>query len=153
MRKIKIGSFNVGHDYPCFIIAEAGVNHNGDLNIAKELVKQAKLSGADCVKFQTFKAERLITKNAPKADYQNKTTDPRESQFDMLKKIELPKEMHLELIQYCNELDILFMSTAYNVEDVDFLDELEVDAFKLASISAAEPSFVKYTAKKNYMYA
>lgn len=149
MRKIKIGSFNVGHDYPCFIIAEAGVNHNGDLNIAKELVKQAKLSGADCVKFQTFKAERLITKNAPKADYQNKTTDPRESQFDMLKKIELPKEMHLELIQYCNELDILFMSTAYNVEDVDFLDELEVDAFKLASISAAEPSFVKYTAKKN----
>ena len=82
------------------IIAEAGVNHNGDLNLALELVEAAANAGADFVKFQTFKAENIITKNAKKANYQKNTTDQKENQFDMAKKLELNKEMHIELINY-----------------------------------------------------
>ena len=80
MREIKIDSYLIGKTSPCFIIAEVGVNHNGDLSMAMELVRKAKRCGADCVKFQTFKAERLVTKEAPKAEYQLKTTDAKESQ-------------------------------------------------------------------------
>tara|TARA_B100000965_G_C19603452_1_gene764484 strand:- start:24773 stop:25822 length:1050 start_codon:yes stop_codon:yes gene_type:complete len=148
MSTIKIGKYNIGSGFPCFIIAEAGVNHNGDINIAKKLIKEAKESGADCVKFQTFKSERVITKNAPKAKYQLETTDPSESQLEMLKKLELPNEYYPELIHYCNEHDIMFLSTPYNKEDVDFLDDIGVQAFKLASIHVAEPAFVKYAAEK-----
>ncbi len=148
MNKIIIGNQIISNESPCFIIAEAGVNHNGDINIARKLVEKAKDSGANCVKFQTYKTERVITKDAPKANYQKLTTSPNESQFDMLKKIELSKKMHYDLIDYCKELDILFLSTPYNEEDVDFLEDLDVPAFKLASIHAAEPSFVEYAASK-----
>ena len=87
--EISIGSKPIGDDHPTFIIAEAGVNHNGNLKIALELVKKAKRVGADCVKFQTFKADRIVTKSSPKAEYQLGTTDKDESQFAMLKKLEL----------------------------------------------------------------
>ena len=148
MREIKIDNYLIGKTSPCFIIAEAGVNHNGDLAMAMELVHQAKRCGADCVKFQTFKAERLVTKEAPKAEYQLKTTDAKESQIDMLKKLEMAEESYRKIFQCCQENEIIFLSTTYNVEDVDFLDSLGVPAFKLASISAAEPRFAAYTAKK-----
>ena len=131
-----------------FIIAEIGINHNGDINLAKQLVNKAKECGADCVKFQTFKAERVVTDNAPKAKYQLKTTDPRESQIDMLKNLEMPPESDKEIMNYCREKDIIFLSTPYNVEDVDFLDELGVPAFKLSSMHIAEPYFIQYVAKK-----
>ena len=144
----KIPNFHNSQIRPPYIIAEAGVNHNGDLAMAMELVRQAKICGADCVKFQTFKAERLVTKEAPKAEYQLKTTDAKESQIDMLKKLEMAEESYREILQCCQKNEIIFLSTPYNVEDVDFLDSLGVPAFKLASISAAEPWFAAYTAKK-----
>ena len=130
--------------YPLYV----GVNHNSDIELAKQLVRKAKECGADCVKFQTFKADRVVTENAPKAKYQLKTTDPEESQIEMLKKLELPTDAYKEIIQCCQENDIIFLSTPYNIEDVEFLNDLGVPAFKLASISAAEPWFAAYTAKK-----
>ena len=138
----------IGVNHPTFIIAEVGVNHNGDMELAKQLVCEAKRCGADCVKFQTFKAERVVTEDAPKAEYQRKTTDPEESQAEMLKKLELGQDVYKELILLCREQNIIFMSTPYNVEDVDFLDELGVPAFKLASICIAEPYLLKYVARK-----
>jgi N,N'-diacetyllegionaminate synthase len=90
-----------------FIIAEAGVNHNGSLDLARRLIEIAADSGADAVKFQTFKAENLVSKNAQKANYQKQTTDATESQFDMIKKLELDVVTHKELISYCQEKDIV----------------------------------------------
>ena len=148
-KEIKISEKCVSDSKPVFIIAEAGVNHNGSIELAKKLVYEAKKSGADCVKFQTFKASRVVTKSADKALYQLKVTDPDESQIEMLRKLELSSEAHKELIDYCQELDIVFLSTPYNEEDVDFLDDLGVTAFKLASISCIETSFLRYVAKKN----
>ena len=109
MKEIKIEDYVIGETNPCFIIAEAGVNHNGDIDLAKRLVAEAKKSGADCVKFQTFKAERVVTPKAPKANYQLKTTDPGESQVDMLKKLEIPEEAYEEIIQCCHENEIIFL--------------------------------------------
>jgi N,N'-diacetyllegionaminate synthase len=146
---IYIGNKKVGNKSPCFIIAEAGVNHNGDVNLAKQLILKAKEVGADCVKFQTFKAEQVVTPNAPKAMYQLKNTNPRESQIAMLKKLELSSESYYELIQLCKKIDIVFMSTPYNYEDVEFLERLNVCAYKLPSISIVEPSFLEYVANKN----
>ena len=91
-----------------YIIAEAGVNHNGDIEIAKKLVDCAAEAGADCVKFQTFKVEKVVCKDAKKADYQKITTAQNESQYDMLKKLELTRSMHEELIKYCDEKNIDF---------------------------------------------
>jgi len=132
-----------------YIIAEAGVNHNGKLASALELIDKAKEVGADCIKFQTFKAEQVVTKNAPKANYQLKVTDSKESQFEMLKKLELKKEHYEILINRCKELDIDFLSTPYNFEDVDFLESLDVFGFKIASGQLTEFPFLQYVAKKN----
>jgi len=145
---VKIGNFTIGPGSQCFIIAEAGVNHNGDINLAKQLIKKAKECGADCIKFQTFKAEHVASANAPKASYQLKTTDPKESQIKMLKKLELPSESYGELIQFSKEQGIIFLSTPYNLDDVNFLDELGVQAFKLASMHAVEPNIIKHVARK-----
>ena len=116
-----------------FIIAEAGVNHNGDLELAKKLVDAAVEAGADAVKFQTFKAEKLVCKNAEKADYQKETTDTSESQFEMLKKLELTEQMHTQLLSYCKEKGILFLSTPFDVESVDYLTGLGMDIMKIPS--------------------
>lgn len=86
-----------------FVIAEAGVNHNGDMDIAKQLIDAASEAGADAVKFQTFKAERLVCKNAGKAEYQLDATDKSETQYDMLKKLELSGQMHIDLMEYCDK--------------------------------------------------
>lgn len=116
-----------------FIIAEAGVNHNGDIKLAKKLVDVAADAGADAVKFQTFKAETLVCKNAKKADYQLETTDGEESQFEMLKKLELTKEMHEELIAYCKEKQIMFLSTPFDVESVSLLNDYGIEIMKIPS--------------------
>lgn len=115
------------------IIAEAGVNHNGDREMAFELVKVAADSGADAVKFQTFDAERLAALTAPKAKYQQATTDALESQFAMLKKLELPPEWHLELQRYAKELGITFISTAFDLQSLAFLQTLELPYYKIPS--------------------
>jgi len=114
-----------------FIIAEAGVNHNGSVDVAKKLIDVAADSGANAVKFQTFKAENLVTKNAQKADYQKQATD--ESQFDMIKKLELDVETHKELITYCQEKDIMFLSTPFDHESIDLLSDLGLQIFKIPS--------------------
>jgi len=116
-----------------FIIAEAGVNHNGSLKLAKELIDAAAKSGADAVKFQTFKAENLVSKTAEKADYQKKTTDALESQFDMIKKLELDVDTHKELIAHCQKKDIMFLSTPFDHESINLLVDLGLQIFKIPS--------------------
>ena len=116
-----------------FIIAEAGVNHNGSVDLAKKLIDTASTSGADAVKFQTFKAENLVAKDTQKAEYQKQTTDASESQFDMIKKLELDVEAHKELIAYCQEKDIMFLSTPFDHESIDLLSDLGLKIFKIAS--------------------
>jgi N,N'-diacetyllegionaminate synthase len=115
------------------IIAEAGVNHNGDLVLAKKLIDVAAAAGADLVKFQTFSADRLATRTAGKADYQNRTTDSKESQHDMLRRLELTAEMHKELIENCAARGIGFFSTGFDIESVDLLVGLGQDRFKIPS--------------------
>ncbi|KPA10240.1 N-acetylneuraminate synthase [Candidatus Magnetomorum sp. HK-1] len=146
--EIRIEQHFITSNQPVFIIAEAGVNHNGDISLAKELIIEAKNAGANCVKFQTFKAERVVLNNAPKAEYQMKTTSPAESQLEMLKKLELDEAAHRELIEFCHKTGIAFLSTPYNKKDVDLLDRLGVKAFKLASLHIVEPDFITYVADK-----
>ena len=104
-----------------YIIAEAGVNHNGDVELAKHLIEVAAEAGVDAIKFQTFKAEKLASVKAPKADYQNKTTDAAESQFEMLKKLELPLDVYPHLIDLCKQNGIDFLSTPFEEESLAFL--------------------------------
>ncbi len=116
-----------------FIIAEVGVNHNGDLNLAKKLVDAAKGAGANCVKFQTFVAQKIVAKYAAKAEYQKKQTTSNESQRDMLQKLELSFDDFIELNDYCKQKGIIFMSTAFDFESVEFLDSLEMSTWKIPS--------------------
>jgi len=116
-----------------FIIAEAGVNHNGLVSLAKQLIDVAVEAGADAVKFQTFKAENLVSKNTEKAEYQKRTTSVSESQFDMLKKLELDMETHKELIAYCQEKDIMFLSTPFDHDSIHLLSDLGLQIFKIPS--------------------
>ena len=115
------------------IIAEAGVNHNGDTQLAKRLIDVAAEAGADLVKFQTFNADRLVTRTAPKAQYQNQTTDGRESQHAMLRRLELTEAMHHKLIAHCAARNIGFFSTGFDIESVDLLVRLGQDRFKIPS--------------------
>lgn len=116
-----------------FIIAEAGVNHNGSIELAKKLIDVAVDAGVDAVKFQTFKAEKLVSKNAEKADYQKETTDASESQFDMIKKLELDADTHKELITYCQEKNIMFLSTPFDHDSIILLRDLGLKIFKIPS--------------------
>ncbi len=116
-----------------FIIAEAGVNHNGSVEIAKKLIDAAALAGADAVKFQTFKAENLVCKDAKKAEYQMESTDNSESQFDMLKKLELTPDMHEQLMDYCKNKNIMFLSTPFDVESLQYLVKCGVEIIKIPS--------------------
>ena len=116
-----------------YIIAEAGVNHNGDLNTAKKLIDEAKKAGADAVKFQTFKAENLVSKTALKADYQKQTTDSKQSQYEMLKALELSIESHTKLIEHTKNIGIEFLSTPFDIDSANLLFELGLSKFKIPS--------------------
>ncbi len=116
-----------------FIIAEAGVNHNGSVALAKKLIDVAVEAGVDAVKFQTFKTEKLVSKNASKASYQKETTDAEESQFDMIKKLELDAKTHTELIAYCQSKNIMFLSTPFDHESIEMLHALGLEIFKIPS--------------------
>jgi N,N'-diacetyllegionaminate synthase len=116
-----------------FLIAEIGVNHNGDIELAKKLIDAAKKSGADAVKFQTFSAKLLAAPNTPKVSYQESTTLASESHLEMLKRLELTKSQHIELAQYCRKNDIEFISTPYDIESAMFLNSIGVRFFKTAS--------------------
>jgi len=115
------------------IIAEAGINHNGSIDTAKKMIDAAVYAGADLVKFQTFKAETLVTKTAEKADYQKNLTEKSESQYEMIKKLELDRVAHEELIQYCMEKGIIFLSTAFDHDSIDLLNELDIPLYKIPS--------------------
>jgi N,N'-diacetyllegionaminate synthase len=116
-----------------FVIAEAGINHNGSVKIARDLVKAASEAGADCIKFQTFKTENLVSESAQMADYQKKNTGKTTSQFEMLKILELSIDDHLELLEYCKELKIQFLSTAFDLESIDLLQKLGSTMWKIPS--------------------
>jgi len=116
-----------------FIIAEAGVNHNGNIEIAKKLIDIAIGVGANAVKFQTFKAEKVISKFAQKAEYQYKITDKNETQLEMVKRLELDVDAHKELIHYCKKKGLMFLSTPFDIESIGLLNELEVEILKIPS--------------------
>jgi N,N'-diacetyllegionaminate synthase len=116
-----------------FIIAEAGVNHNGSIDLAKQMIDVALEAGVDAVKFQTFKTENLVSKNAPKADYQKLVTGSSESQFEMIKKLELDETAHKILFAYCREKSIQFLSSPFDLDSIDLLNELGLDIFKIPS--------------------
>ena len=116
-----------------FIIAEAGVNHNGSVDLAKQLIDVASNSGANAVKFQTFKAENLVSKNTQKAEYQKQTTNASEPQFDMIKKLELDVNTHKELLVYCQEKGITFLSTPFDHDSINLLSDLGLQIFKIPS--------------------
>lgn len=138
----------IGMTHPCFIIAEAGVNHNGSLNIAWRLVDAAAKAGADAVKFQTFKAEKLVTCDAPQAKYQARNTGKVESQYDMLKRLELDAETHRKIAAYCRRKKIIFLSTPFDEESADLLEALNVPAFKIGSGELTNLSFLSHVARK-----
>lgn len=147
MKNIKIKDTSIGNEHPCFIIAEAGVNHNGSLNIAKKLVDAAKEVGADAVKFQTFKTDSIVTKSAPKAEYQEKFSNA-SSQYDMIKKLELSRDEFTELSDYAKEKGIIFLSSPFDEESVDLLDEIGVPAFKLGSGEITNLPLIEYIINK-----
>ena len=130
-----------------FIIAEAGVNHNGSIALAKQLIDIASKSNADAVKFQTFIAEEVVSTDAPKAEYQKQTTDASESQLDMIRKLELSKEDHQKLMDYAAHKNIMFLSTPFDERSMDLLVELEVSLIKISSGEITNHPFLKYIAK------
>ena len=145
--KIRIEDKLIGEEEPCFIIAEAGVNHNGSVELAKKLIDAAKDAGADAVKFQTFKTENVVVKDAQKAEYQKETTGEG-SQYEMIKKLELAEEDFRELADYAKEKDIMFLSSPFDKESVDLLHELDVPAFKVGSGEITNLPLLRYIAKK-----
>lgn len=148
-KKIKIANKFIGVSQPVFIIAEAGVNHNGDLNLAKKLIEAAKKAGADAVKFQTFTAELLVTKAAEQAAYQSKNIGKVESQYAMLKRLELSEQAHYLLRDYCKKKNIIFLSTPFSEPDADFLEALGVPAYKISSGDLTSLPFLEQVAKKS----
>lgn len=148
MRKVKIEDKLVGDGEPVFIVAEAGVNHNGDVDLGKKLIDVAKDAEADAVKFQAFKAENVVTKYAEKARYQKETTGPNKSQYNMIKRLELKDEEFRELYSYAKKNNIIFLSSAFDKESVDLLDDLGVPAFKVPSGEITNFPLLRYIAEK-----
>jgi N,N'-diacetyllegionaminate synthase len=126
-----------------FIIAEAGVNHNGDMELAKQLIDLAYEAGADAVKFQTFKASNLVSKSAPKAEYQLQTTDVQESQFEMIRRLELKVDDHHVLIAHCAKRGIRFLSTPFDFDSLNLLISLGLEIIKIPSGEATNLPFLK----------
>lgn len=146
-RTITISGKEISRNSPCFIIAEAGVNHNGSLSLAKKLIDAAKYAGVDAVKFQTYKTEDIVNKSAEQAEYQKRNTGKVESQFDMLKRLELSYDNFRELKKYCDKKNIIFMTTAHTESALDFVDEI-VPAFKVGSGDLNNYPFLERIAKK-----
>jgi N,N'-diacetyllegionaminate synthase len=129
------------------MIAEIGVNHNGDMTLAKEMIDSAKSAGADAVKFQTFKAEKLVAQGTPKVKYQESTTSPDETHYEMIRKLELSRENHFMIKEYCDKIGIEFLSTPYDLESARFLNEdLKVSIFKTASADLIDHPMHQYIA-------
>ncbi len=131
------------------IIAEAGVNHNGSIKIAKKLIDIAYEAGVDIIKFQTFKTEKLVSKLAVKADYQHKNiSDSDKSQFSMLKKLELNEDIHLKLLNYCKRKGIEFLSAGFDEDSIDFLDKIGISMYKIPSGEITNKLYLQHIARK-----
>lgn len=148
-KKIRIGNFEISERSPAFIIAEAGVNHNGNTSLAKKLIDLAKDAGVNAVKFQAFKTEELILKNIRKAPYQKLTTASSESQFRMLKKLELTPDQNFQLKEYCQRKKIIFLTTPFDESSLEDLDFLNLPAYKVSSTDITNLPFLKKIAQKN----
>ncbi len=145
---IKIGKKLIGEGEPCFIIAEAGVNHNGDIGLAKKLIDKAEEAGVDAVKFQTFKSEEIVTPDAEQAKYQSENIGKKESQYAMLKRLELSYSAFRELKEYCEQKGIIFLSTPHSCkDDVDLVAEL-CPAIKVGSGDLTNLPILRYIAEK-----
>lgn len=140
----------IGIGKPCFIIAEAGVNHNGDIQLAKKLVDTAVDAGVDAVKFQTFKSENVVTKYADIAEYQEKNTGMKELQLNMIRKFELSYDKFLILKKYCDDKGTIFLSTPHSLDAIDFLQDI-VPFYKVSSGDLTNIPFLKKIAKKDKM--
>lgn len=147
-RNIKIGNKIISNKSLTFIVAEAGVNHNGNINTAKEMIDAAVESGADAVKFQTFKTSELILKDIEKAPYQKITTNCNETQYEMLKRLEITKEQTKELMEYCKKKEIIFLSTPFEKTSLDELHNLGVPAYKVAATDITNIQFLRQIAEK-----
>jgi N,N'-diacetyllegionaminate synthase len=130
----------------CYIIAEIGVNHNGNMSLAREMIDAAKKSGADAVKFQTFTAETLVAQGTPKVKYQQSTTSPDESHYEMIHKLELKREDHLPLKEYSEKNGLDFISTPYDIDSAKFLNEIGIKLFKTASADLVDLPLQNYIA-------
>jgi N-acetylneuraminate synthase len=146
--RISIAGRPIGGGAPCFVIAEAGVNHNGEAALAHALIDRAAAAKADAVKFQTFKADRLALASAPKAAYQKRNEPGDESQLAMLRRLELPDDVVGELASHCREKGILFLSSPFDEESADFLDGLGMAAFKVPSGELTNAPFLRHLASK-----
>lgn len=144
---IKIGQKVIGHNQPCYIIAEAGVNHGGDISMAKQLVDIAAEAGADAVKFQAFRTEALIIDSVEKAPYQQNTTSKEESQSDMLRKLELQHQQYIELMSYCKDKGIQFLITPFDEKSLEELESIGVEAYKIASTDTTNIPFLRKVAQ------
>lgn len=149
MKTLKIAGKLIGEGAPCFIIAEAGVNHNGDIKLARKLIDAAIEAGADAVKFQTFEAEELVTTSAEKAGYQKQTTGADETQLEMLKKLELPARDFKSLSDYARKKGTIFLSTPFDKGSADLLDRLGAPAFKIGSGEITNFPLLKHIAGKH----
>ncbi|MEF8847733.1 MAG: N-acetylneuraminate synthase [Candidatus Thermoplasmatota archaeon] len=147
MHRIHILDKKIGKNHPCFVIAEAGVNHNGKLNLAKKLVDVAVDAGADAVKFQTFRSEGVVTDKADTASYVKKNIGKNIKQIEMIKNLELKYDEFRELKNYCDNKNIIFLSTPHSFDAIDFLDDL-VPAFKFGSSDLTNIPTIKHAAKK-----
>ncbi len=147
-QQILINNHPLGSRCPTYIIAEAGVNHNGDINLAFQLIQEAAKSGVDAVKFQSFITEELITPFAEKADYQIETTGSDSNQYGMLKSLKLNPSQHALLMERCNELGITYICTPYEKMSVDMLDEMNIPAFKVASTDTTNIPLLRHIARK-----
>jgi N,N'-diacetyllegionaminate synthase len=145
---LEIAGRRIGPGHPCFVIAEAGVNHNGCLDSARRLIDAAAEAGADAVKFQTFQTEQLVTADAPKADYQQQATGGDESQFVMLKRLELGESAHRELITHAAARGLIFLSTPFDEASADLLEALDLPAFKIPSGEVTNLPFLAHLARK-----
>lgn len=145
---IEIAGHRLEKGQPCFVIAEAGVNHNGRIDQAIELVEVASRAGADAVKFQTFTAENMISADAPKAEYQMRTTRPGESQLEMLKQLELSIADFEKIKAHCDAIGIVFLSTPFDFQSVDVLTRLNVPAYKISSGDLTNHPLLDYVARQ-----
>jgi N,N'-diacetyllegionaminate synthase len=145
---VRIGSFTIAPGHPCFVIAEAGVNHNGNLDLARRLIDEAARAGANAVKFQMFKADKLVSRSAPKAAYQVRTTGGEESQHEMIRRLELGFEQHRLLLDHAEKQGLMLLSTPFDEESADELEALGIQAFKIPSGEVINLPFLAHLARK-----